>query len=111
VLQKVAEVGGSVKRITDVAARTGGEEFALLLPETDREGAMRLAARLLEGIARAQVKDNIGAPVQVTTSIGASTVNRIDSIEGFLREADVALYRAKDSGRNRVCFAEGSLAA
>ena len=105
VLQKVAEVAEDVKRITDVVARTGGEEFALLLPETDREGAMQLANRLRESIAAAQVKDNIGAPVQITSSVGVSTVNRIDSLEGFLREADVALYRAKDTGRNKVCFA------
>jgi len=105
VLQKVAEVAEHVKRITDVVARTGGEEFALLLPETDREGAMQLADRLREAIAEAQVQDNIGAPVQITSSVGVSTVNRIDSLEGFLREADVALYRAKDTGRNKVCFA------
>ena len=86
-------------------ARTGGEEFALLLPETNREGAMQLADRLREGIAQAQVTDNIGAPVQITSSVGVSTVNRIDSLEGFLREADVALYRAKETGRNKVCFA------
>ena len=111
VLQKVAEVTEKVKRITDVAARTGGEEFALLLPETGEEGAMQIAKRLLAGIARAEVKDNRGAPVQVTSSIGVSTVNQIDSLEGFLREADVALYRAKDGGRNRICFALSHLAA
>ena len=105
VLVKVAEVAEDVKRITDVVARTGGEEFALLLPETNREGAMQLADRLREGIAQAQVTDNIGAPVQITSSVGVSTVNRIDSLEGFLREADVALYRAKETGRNKVCFA------
>lgn len=111
VLQKVAEVAEGIKRITDVVARTGGEEFALLLPETDHEGAMRLADRLRKAIAHAQVQDNVGAPVQVTSSIGLSTVNQIDSIEGFLREADVALYRAKDNGRNQVCYSVGNVAA
>ena len=105
-LQKVAEVAEDMKRITDVVARTGGEEFALLLPETDKEGAMNLAERLLKAIADATVKDNLGVPVQVTSSIGVATVNKIDTIDGFLRDADVALYRAKDGGRNRVCFAD-----
>ena len=110
VLQKVAEVIQQVKRITDVSARTGGEEFALLLPETDEEGAMRLAKRLLISIAHAEVEDNNGAPVQVTSSIGVSTVNQIDTLEGFLREADAALYRAKDKGRNQVCMAYQNVA-
>ena len=111
VLQKVAQVAEHIKRITDVVARTGGEEFALLLPETDHAGAMQLAERLRHAVATAQVEDNLGVPVQVTTSIGVATVNEIDSMEGFLREADLALYRAKDSGRNQVCFAGGGLAA
>lgn len=106
VLKKVADVSEEIKRITDVVARTGGEEFALLLPETDKAGAMHLADRLRQAIAAATVKDNLGAPVQVTSSIGVATVNKIDSIDSFLREADVALYRAKDGGRNQVCFAD-----
>ena len=83
----------------------------MLLPETDRDGAMKLATRLLEAIAQAEVQDAIGAHVQVTTSIGVSTVNQIDSLEDFLREADVALYRAKEGGRNQVCSAFGVQAA
>jgi len=106
VLQKVAAVAEEIKRITDVVARTGGEEFALLLPETDKQGAMNLAQRLRKAIAEATVQDNLGVPVQVTSSIGVATVNKIDSIDGFLREADVALYRAKDGGRNKVCYAD-----
>ncbi len=109
VLQKVAEVSQQVKRITDVVARTGGEEFALLLPETDKEGALHLADRLRSAIASATVQDNLGVPVQVTSSVGVATVNKIDNIEDFLRDADVALYRAKDGGRNMVCFADAGL--
>ena len=71
---------------------------------------MRLAKRLLISIAHAQVEDNIGAPVQVTSSIGVSTVNQIDTLEGFLREADSALYRAKDKGRNQICLAYRNVA-
>jgi diguanylate cyclase (GGDEF)-like protein len=111
VLQLVADVTEDVKRITDVAARTGGEEFALLLPETDREGAIKLAQRLRSCIEESSVPDGNGGIVKVTTSIGVATVNQIgDSVDGFLREADLALYRAKNGGRNKVCISRANAA-
>ncbi|MEM7216722.1 MAG: diguanylate cyclase [Pseudomonadota bacterium] len=107
VLQQVSHVTRQVKRITDVAARTGGEEFALLLPETPRSGAINLANRLLKAIEAAEISDKGGTTVSVTSSIGVATVTKIgDNVEKFLKEADVALYRAKSAGRNMVCVAE-----
>lgn len=106
VLVLVSKVTQHVKRITDVAARIGGEEFALLLPETDRKGAVRLAQRLRQAIEKRQVKTESGI-VKVTASIGVATVtNNHKEVEHLLTHADRALYKAKESGRNMVCCAE-----
>ena len=75
VLQSVARAANDVKRVSDITARIGGEEFALLLPETDREGAMRLAHRLRAAIESARTPDPAGDPVSVTASIGVATVS------------------------------------
>ena len=113
VLKRVADVTMDVKRITDVAARIGGEEFALLLPETDQRGAVQLAQRLRESVAALEIKelqdavDDTGRQPAVTTSVGVATVGaRSDDIDNVLNYADEALYKAKNSGRNAVCCAE-----
>jgi diguanylate cyclase (GGDEF)-like protein len=100
----------SVKRTTDVAARVGGEEFALLLPETDAAGALSLAQRLRAAIEDIDAALLLGDRATITASIGVATVagGRDDPAE-VLRRADQALYRAKNGGRNRVC--ESSAAA
>jgi len=94
----------SVKRTTDVAARIGGEEFALLLPATDAAGALSLAQRLRAAIENIDTVLLLGERVTITASIGVATVasGRDDPSE-VLRRADQALYRAKNAGRNRVC--------
>ncbi len=107
VLKTVARCLEQVKRVTDVAARLGGEEFALLLPETGQPGALQLAQRLREKIAGSETMTSGGLPLTVTASIGVATVNRNSrQIDDLLQHADGALYAAKDSGRNRVCIAE-----
>ncbi len=103
VLQVIASVTQEVKRMADVAARIGGEEFAMLLPDTDREGAIKLAQRLRRTIHEQMIDDGRGAPIQVTASIGVATMSHTDRIDHILTHADRALYRAKDAGRNRVC--------
>ena len=104
VLQGVADVSIRIKRVTDVAARIGGEEFALLLPETGQEGAVQLAQRLRQAIADQPHLDDHGNEITVTASIGVATVRRSsDQVEHVLKHADQALYRAKNSGRNMVC--------
>ena len=106
VLKGVAAVAEDVKRITDVVARTGGEEFALVLPETGHDGAKKLANRLREAIEEMNVRTATGQQIKITASIGVATVSKIGkNVDVFLRDADLALYRAKDTGRNRVCFA------
>ncbi|MDH3641437.1 MAG: diguanylate cyclase [Gammaproteobacteria bacterium] len=108
VLKSVADASMEVKRITDVAARIGGEEFALLLPETDQEGAMKMAHRLRAGIEAVSTPRANRSSVEVTASVGVATVSQTSKdVENILRNADEALYKAKHLGRNKVCYADG----
>jgi two-component system chemotaxis family response regulator WspR len=104
-LKKAAAVlTNQLKRPADLAARYGGEEFALLLPETDLEGALVLAEACRGELERLVLPHPRGASGIVTMSIGvACTVpgeNR--SLEDLIENADSALYAAKRGGRNRV---------
>ena len=95
------------KRGTDVAARIGGEEFALLLPATDTTGAAQLADRLCSAIRALDTARLLGAAgvasLTVTASLGFATMRHGDpALQSLLKRADEALYRAKHGGRNRV---------
>jgi diguanylate cyclase (GGDEF)-like protein len=97
-LQKLANCINHGRRSTDVAARFGGEEFIVVLPETDLPGAMSVA----EGI-RVAVEVLTGLAQPITTSIGVARRKDVDvSPADLLRRADRALYEAKKAGRNRV---------
>lgn len=105
VLVAVSQVTNQIKRITDISCRLGGEEFALLLPETDRTGAIKLARRLRAGIEEFPYKELFGKDVKVTASVGVATVSpKINEPMTILKVADRALYRAKNGGRNMVCY-------
>jgi diguanylate cyclase (GGDEF)-like protein len=93
-------------RDVDTAARLGGEEFGVLLPNTRAEDAVSLAERLRLAIdATACHPDFSGA--NVTASLGvAAWDERTPGIDAFLKRADIAMYQAKREGRNRVCFIE-----
>lgn len=109
VLQVIANVCEEVKRITDVCSRIGGEEFAILLPDTDQNGALKLAQRLRETISDQLIAAaaSEAPPIRVTASIGAATVSRHSPfLEHVLTQADRALYQAKREGRNTVCAAD-----
>ena len=102
VIRHIAAICTDSKRATDVVARLGGEEFALLLPETDISGAMILAERIrIRVAANPLVLD--GQAVAVTISIGVAE-RRTDSggFEALLARSDRMLYAAKRAGRNRV---------
>ncbi len=91
-------------READVIARHGGEEFAILLPMTERDGAVEVADRCRRRLADTPlVVDGIG-PIKVTASFGVTGCagSRCGSLDDLLREADAALYRAKAGGRDRV---------
>ncbi len=104
VLQGVAQVMKEMVRDQDTVGRLGGEEFAVVLPETDRAGALAIAERMraaVEGKPLAMAGD--GTLVRVTVSIGVTGVlTENDSFEEALMRADKALYQAKENGRNRV---------
>lgn len=94
-----------VHRASDLAARFGGEEFAILLPETDARGAQAFAERLRQEIAGINIPlGNADHPLRITASIGVATVVITRTIEAddIIQLADSQLYQAKASGRNRV---------
>lgn len=105
VLKQIAEVLRHHVRGEDVAARIGGEEFAVLLPEADPEAALAFCERLREAVAAARFAPG-GEPRTITISIGLADLapSRADR-STLMRAADAALYDAKESGRNRVCRA------
>jgi len=106
VLKKLTEVCRESLREVDIIGRIGGEEFAILLPETEQDEAVEVAERLRAAIASAKVPLESGLPLHFNVSIGvASLVTRDDNMDVLLNQADRALYEAKNSGRNRVCLA------
>jgi diguanylate cyclase (GGDEF)-like protein len=99
-------LGGAIKgrmRGADLACRYGGDEFCILLPETDSAGARPIAERLREAIAALSV-DVEGVPLRSTVSIGIASYpdHEVGDIKGLLLRADQALYQAKRAGRDRV---------
>ncbi len=102
VLMQVADVLRAGVRTVDVCARLGGEEFALLLPQTSVEGAVELAERLRERVAALAVS-HAGVTMRVTVSLGVSTYAPGAPGKALLfKRADERLYEAKRGGRNRV---------
>lgn len=108
-LQAVAQcIASHAKRPTDVAARYGGEEFALLMPATDGRHALSLAQEICFSLARLGLPHLRSSYGIVTVSIGiVATVPDEGAVpETLIRQADEALYRAKQEGRNRAVLAE-----
>lgn len=106
VLKAAAGVLHSVCRDVDLASRIGGEELALILPETDAAGARIVAERVRSRIQAGRHVSTAGEAFQVTASIGIATADaNTVSGEALLQSADEALYQAKDGGRNRVVAA------
>jgi diguanylate cyclase (GGDEF)-like protein/PAS domain S-box-containing protein len=104
VLCRLTDICRAGLRETDPIGRMGGEEFAVLLPETDLAGGVDVAERLRAKIAATSVAQPQGPPLRFTVSIGVATFkDRDGSLDGLLRAADDALYKAKRGGRNRVC--------
>jgi len=103
VLSAVGKLIRENVRVIDVAGRYGGEELCILLPNTPLEGARKFA-ETLRGRIEAQVHMDGNRRVPVTASLGIGSFNHmdIDDADSLLRQADAALYRAKQNGRNRV---------
>jgi len=104
VLSQVAEVLRQTLRGGDLASRTGGEEFVVVCLDADGAGAMRLAERLRSAVEQLAVRvPGAPKPLRCTVTLGVSLA--FDGVHGFdaaLREADMALYRGKEGGRNRI---------
>lgn len=101
VLQKTAGRCSQALRKADILCRYGGEEFAVMLPETDLGAAIQVAERLRQAVSAPIETEQ--AKLSVTISLGVSVRNEEESnLEELLRRADQSLYRAKALGRNRV---------
>ncbi len=110
VLKNVAATCKGALRAGDLLGRLGGEEFAILLPHVDREGALAVAEKVRALIA-AQTVDTGEQRLSVTASFGVSALSIIGKdIETLLAQADAAMYKAKHTGRNR-CVSWSSLQA
>lgn len=105
VLKELVRVCQGAMRQTDIFGRYGGEEFAVLLTNTNAENALRAAENLRAMLAELKVPADQG-PLSVTVSIGVSGLASTDnSLDDLILRADQALYQAKESGRNRVALA------
>ena len=102
VLRAFARVLRGAVREVDVAARLGGEEFAVLLPETDAEGAEVIAGRLRERLEQLTLAAPDGRPLSVTASFGYASAPPVARVEDLPAAADEALYRAKRGGKNQI---------
>lgn len=89
-------------RKVDTLARWGGEEFLVILPETETREAIQIANRIRQAIASQSIEFE-GQSITSTISVGVATVQGSESIDRTLQRADEALYRAKTQGRNQVC--------
>jgi diguanylate cyclase (GGDEF)-like protein len=102
VLQETAQIIKKTLRDVDIAARWGGEEFVVLLPQTNKEDALQCASRMLKAMSEhrfSNIPDR-----KITVSIGIASVPHpsIDSGEALVNASDVAMYEAKKKGRNRI---------
>lgn len=95
-VQKTAEIIKNSIRTVDIAGRFGGEEFIIILPGTDEEGAVAVAERIRKAIESYPFPHR-----KVTVSLGIALAKNSDSVESLLERADRALYQAKREGKNR----------
>ncbi len=102
-LRAVGQAIGHARRACDVAGRLGGEEFALVLPDTQEPAAIAFAQRLRASVERLEI-EHCGKRITLTVSIGVTiaTPDEPADLAALLRRADRALYEAKAAGRNRV---------
>jgi len=103
ILKNFVQVANEVLRESDVIGRMGGDEFAVLLPNTTLEGGRALALRIVDKVSSSPVEVD-GRDVSYTVSIGGSCLLREASFADLFKRADAALYQAKNGGRDRVAI-------
>jgi two-component system, chemotaxis family, response regulator WspR len=102
-LIRIAEtISNSLHRPTDFVARYGGEEFVVLLPQTDAGGAVEVAEKIRKAVSKVNIKRGPDEHVTISCGVATSMQNSKSSAEELLKAADLALYAAKKSGRNKV---------
>jgi len=106
VLREFADTLRETVREIDVAVRWGGEEFGVILPGTDVEGAAQVAERIRAALDRREMVSADGVPLAVTASFGVASSTPGMTVEELIDVADDALYRAKREGKNRVLAGE-----
>jgi diguanylate cyclase (GGDEF)-like protein/PAS domain S-box-containing protein len=89
-------------RANDLIFRYGGDEFVVVLHETEKSEALKTAERIRDGLARLSVGAEHGAPMAVQVSLGVTNLSPDDSLEAMLHRADQALYQAKSAGKNQA---------
>jgi diguanylate cyclase (GGDEF)-like protein len=101
-LREFAEVLRETVRDVDLVARWGGEEFLLVLPGTDGEGAVQLSERVRQTLRDRVLVGPDGSPIVLTSSFGVASYPEASSPDGLVFQADRALYEAKRNGKDRV---------
>jgi diguanylate cyclase (GGDEF)-like protein len=98
----------TLKRASDLAARWGGEEFVVLLPNTDINGGLLVSEEIRKNVGSLKVPCENGFITSITVSIGLNShkPTLLCSVDDFFSRADKALYEAKTTGRNKVCVFE-----
>ena len=105
VLVEISRVLKKQFRESDMVGRYGGEEFLAVLPRTDVDKAEKVGNRVLQAVRKAVIKIDSGMEVSVTVSVGVSGIRPEDtSGEDIVKRSDMALYKAKNNGRNRLCI-------
>jgi diguanylate cyclase (GGDEF)-like protein len=98
-------ISNNLKRPTDVVTRYGGEEFAIVLPDTNNDGAVHVANTILNGIKKTDISHNNSPTASIVTlSMGVGTIvpDEMNSPVELIKNADDYLYKAKENGRNRI---------
>ena len=104
VLMGIGQIISSCMRSMDTAYRYGGEEFAILLPETKLQKACVVGARIKDNISSKLFEPEPGIKKSVTVSIGATELKEGEDVRSFISRTDKALYKSKDSGRNKLTY-------